>query len=57
MKKSTQESKHIHVSKAIIQYEIKDKAASPTPTLNYWNGYRKVILPKISIFLDYSRAF
>ena len=57
MKKSTQESKHIHLSKAIIQYEIKDKAASPTPTLNYWNGYRKVILPKISIFLDYSRAF
>ena len=29
--KSTQESKHIHVSKAIIQYEIKDKAASPIP--------------------------
>ena len=26
--KSTHESKHIHVSKAIIQYEIKDKAAS-----------------------------
>ena len=28
--KSTHESKHIHVSKAIIQYEIKDKAASGT---------------------------